>query len=127
MQLDRYAGKEKVVSLKKVVDFLSDEHIVLLALDEIDLKFLKSRKKIRLFSGLTQKKYYVSLFFIKQKSRFLVKNANEIIDLEKRLEEYKNHAYKIKYLFISSPMCSKAKSFLRDNRWKIVEVKDDTL
>ena len=124
MQLDGYV---EASSLKKVVDFLNDEHIVLLTLDEIDLKFLKSRKKVRLFSGLTQKRYYISLFFIKQKGRFLRKNADEIIDLEKRLEEYKNRVYKIKYLFISSPMCSKAKSFLRDNRWKIVEVKDDTL
>ncbi len=114
-------------SFKRVIDFLNDKHMELLSLDRVDLKLLNSRKKIKLFSGVTQKRYYISLFFIEQKSRFLRKNANEIMILEKRLEEFKNHAYKIKLLLISSPLCSKAKSLLIDNGWKIVEVKDDTL
>ena len=126
MQIDGYANI-KANSLRRVVDILNDKHIVLPTFDEIDLKLLNSRKKIKLFSGVTQEKFYVSLFFIELKSRFLKKSADEIMALQKRLEEFKKHTYKIKFLLISSPLCSKAKSFLSDNGWRVVEVKDDTL
>jgi len=48
-----------------------------------------------------------------------------LIELEKKLEILKKHAYKIKILLISSPLCSIAKKFLQENRWKIVEVQND--
>ncbi len=113
--------------MKTVVDFLSSKNIVLKSLEHIDLSLLKSRKKIEIFSGVDEKKFYNVIFLTKQKSRFLIKNANELNELEKKLENFKKHSYKYKYLIIGSPLCSFAKGYLSDNRWKIIEVAHDTL
>ncbi|MFK5881529.1 MAG: hypothetical protein QM482_04895 [Sulfurospirillum sp.] len=112
---------------KTIVDLLNTKNLVLHALKKVDLTLLNTRKKIQIFSGVTEKRYYISIFFIRQKSRFLKKNASEIVQLCRRLEELEKHAYKNKLLVISSPLCSKASSFLKEEGWKIVEVKDDTL
>jgi len=109
--------------LKKVVDVLASKNIILKSLEEIKLSSLGSRKKIQLFSGVKSDGYYLAVFSVNQKSRFLIKNANELIELEKRLELLKEHAYRYKYLLIASALCSKAKLFLKENGWKILEEK----
>jgi len=108
-------------NLKKVVDLLCTKGVILKSLNEIDLATLNSRKKIKIFSGVTDKKYFIVIIFIQQKSRFVVKNAKEIIDLEKKLETVKNHIYKKKYIVLTSPLCSRAKSYLVEDNWKILE------
>jgi len=108
--------------LKKIVDILNSYNMTLLRLEEVSMTLLGSRKKIRLFCGLTQKKYYICIFFVGQKSRFLRKNANELLELQEKLEKLKNRRYKKRVLLISSPLCSKAKSFLSSEGWKIYEV-----
>jgi len=112
---------------KSVVDFLNTKNIVLCTLNEIDLSMLNTRKKIQIFSGVTEKRYYISIFIVRQKSRFLIKNAKEIVDLKKRLEDFSNHIYRNRLLVITSPLCTKAKSFLKTEGWKIIEARDDTL
>ncbi len=127
---DRLDSKKfglKADIFKVIVDILNTNRTVLRSLEEIDLALLGTRKKVEVFSGVTEKKYYISIFFIRQKSRFLKKNASEIVDLEKRLEKLKNHVFKNKLLVISSPLCSKASFFLKEKGWTVVEAKDDTL
>jgi len=112
---------QKRNNLKKIVDLLCAKGIFLKSLDEIDLAILKTRKKIKVFSGITDKRYFIVIFTINQKSRFIVKNAKEIIELENRLEVVRNHAYKKKYMVLESPLCSRAKAFLTKENWKILE------
>jgi len=107
--------------LKKIVDLLCSNGILLKSLNEIDLTILNSRKKVKIFSGVTDKNYFIFIINVEQKSRFVVKNAKEIIDLEKRLEVVENHIYKKKYIVLSSPLCSRARDFLIKDRWKILE------
>jgi len=108
--------------LKNVVDTLNSYNIELLKLEEVSITLLGSRKKMRLFCGLTQKKYYICIFFVEQKSRFLRKNANELLELQEKLEKLRNRRYKKRVLLLSSSICSKAKSFLIGKGWKIYEV-----
>ena len=54
---------------KVIVDILNTNDTVLRSLEEIDLALLGTRKKIEVFSGVTEKKYYISIFFIRQKSK----------------------------------------------------------
>jgi len=108
-------------NLKKIVDLLCANGILLKSLNEIDPAILNSRKKVKIFSGVTDKNYFIFIINIEQKSRFVVKNAKEIIDLEKRLEVVENHIYKKKYIVLSSPLCSRAKDFLIKDSWKILE------
>ena len=107
--------------MKKIVDLLCANGILLKSLNKIDLAILNSRKKVKIFSGVTDKNYFIVIINVEQKSRFVVKNAKEIIDLEKRLEVVENHIYKKKYIVFSSPLCSHAKEFLIQDRWKILE------
>ncbi len=116
-----FLNLQKRSNLKKVIDLLCTKGILLKSLDEIDLKILNTRKKIKIFSGVTEKKYFIVIFFIEQKSRFVVKNAKEIVELENRLEAVKNHIYKKKYIVLDSPLCSHAKDFLTKDNWKILE------
>ena len=116
-----FLSYRKRSNLKKIVDLLCANGILLKSLNEIDLAILNSRKKVKIFSGVTDKNYFIFIIDIEQKSRFVVKNAKEIIDLEKRLEVVGNHIYKKKYIVLSSPLCSRAKNFLTKDRWKILE------
>ena len=107
--------------MKKIVDLLCAKGILLKSLNEIDLAIINSRKKAKIFSGVTDKNYFIFIIDIGQKSRFVVKNAKEVIELEKKLEMVENHIYKKKYIVLNSPLCSKAKDFLIKEKWKILE------
>jgi len=116
-----FLSYQKRSNLKKIVDLLCANGILLKSLNEIDLAILNTRKKVKIFSGVTDKNYFIFIINIEQKSRFVVKNAKEIIDLEKRLEVVENHIYKKKYIVLSSPLCSHAKDYLTEDKWKILE------
>jgi len=105
--------------VKNVVEFLSKKNYIFKELHEIDLKLLGSRKKIELFEGVDTQSNFVTVFKIDQKSRFVTKNAKEIEELLDKLIKLKQHNYKKKILLISSPLCSKAKKYLEDLKWKI--------
>ncbi|MDX1809392.1 MAG: hypothetical protein R3331_07620 [Sulfurospirillaceae bacterium] len=113
--------------MKNILDFLAIKKIVFRVLEKIDPTLLKSRKKLEIYSGVNEKSFYGTIFVVNQKSRFVVKNAAEIIELEQRLESYKKHSYKHKYLIIGSPFCSHAKKYLIENQWRVFEVSHDTL
>ncbi len=108
--------------MKNLVDILSANNIILKKIKKIDLVNLGSRQKIDLFSGVDEAKYYTAIFLVKNKSRFVKSSAIKLMELEKRLEIYVNHAYKNRLLVITSPLCSKAKFFLKEDKWKIIEV-----
>lgn len=105
--------------MKYIVEFLSKKNYIFKKLLKIDLKLLGSRKKIELFEGVDTKSNYVVIFKIDQKSRFITKNAKEIEELLEKLIKLKQHNYKKKILLISSPLCSKAKKYLEELKWKI--------
>ncbi len=108
--------------MKNLVDILNANNIILKKIEKIDLANLGSRQKIDLFSGVDEAKYYIAIFLVRNKSRFVKSSAIKIMELEKRLEIYVNHVYKNRLLVITSPLCSKAKSLLKENKWKIIEV-----
>ncbi len=110
--------------MNEIADYLVRFKIVLKSLKEFDKALLGTRKKLKIYSGTDLNGFYNVIFYINQKSRFLRKNAEEIMELEKRLEKIVNHRYGYKYLFIKSPICSKAEKLLKDDGWRI---KNDTM
>lgn len=110
--------------MKNLVDILSGNGIILKNLCAVDISDLNSRQKIKIFSGVNEKKYFVAVFMIQNKSRFVRNSAKKLLELEEKLESFKNHIYKYKILIISSPLCSQAKSFLKEENWKIIEVQN---
>ena len=87
--------------------------------ERVEPKELGSRKKIEIYYALGVDKNYYAIFKLEAKSRFLKKNAEDLITLLGKLIDLKDHNFKKKYLLISSPLCSKAKAFLKDNGFKV--------
>lgn len=105
--------------MKKLTNYFLDKNILFKKLEKVDLKELKSRKKLDLYYALDIKKSYYAIFVINTKSRFVRKNAEDLMFLLNNLISLKDHNFKKKILLISSPLCSKAKSLLKENSWSV--------
>ncbi|WP_428026337.1 hypothetical protein [Arcobacter sp.] len=99
--------------------FLEKKDIIFKDLNEVLPKELNSRKKIGIFSGTSVNKEYVAVFIYDAKSRFIRKNVDDLEEMFKALVEYKGHNFKKKFLLICSPLCSKAKKLLEENKWSV--------
>lgn len=87
----------------------------------IDNQVLKSRKKVAVFSGVDTKSYYHVVFSMGQKSRFILKNVQEIVELERQLVLHVGHNYKYKHIVLSGPLCTKARLSLVQSGWKVYD------
>lgn len=105
--------------MKKLTNYFLNKNILFKEITEVKPKVLKSRKKIEIYCATSIKKEYFAIFIINAKSRFLIKNAKELLILEGILASYKEHNFKKRVLLINSPLCSKAKAFLRDQKWSV--------
>ena len=106
--------------MKEVLEKICQNRI-LTSLETIDPKILHSRKKVIIFSGVDLNHFYHTIFKLEQKSRFVLKQAQEILALEALLELHVKHIYKHKHLLVSGPICSKAMGFLKENGWKVIQ------
>lgn len=71
--------------------------------------------------GVDLKKYYTCIIHIHKKSRILKKEAEDLMEFHKRLEEHKDIVIKRKYIYIQAPLCSKAKALFKQNKWTVWE------
>ncbi len=107
--------------MKELTHYFNEKNILFKDIEAIEPKILESRKKIKIFCATGIDKNYYAIFIFNAKSRFLKKNAEELILLCGKLADYKGHNFKKKILLIGSPFCSKAKEFLKQNEWKVDE------
>jgi len=105
--------------LKRVVEYFLDKGILFESVSEIDKKLLNTRKKISILSLKDSKQKYHSIYIVAQKSRFLIKNALELIEIDERLQKLENHNFKYKHLMISEAICSKAVQYFKDKGWQL--------
>lgn len=108
--------------MKQIIEFFNDQQIIFNSFEKVEPKELGSRKKIEIYDGLEINKSYHCVFKIDSKSRFIRKNALDLLELFEKLITIKDHNYKFKTLLISSPICSKSKALLTENGWKVFEV-----
>ncbi len=108
--------------MKNMVEFLQKNGYVFKKLNKINNKDLGTRKKIDIYEAVNLKSFYVAIFKLNQKSRFIMKNANDLEALYHDLVSLQNHNFKIKVLLVNSPVCSKSKEFLKKNKWKIYDI-----
>jgi len=100
--------------MKEITEYFSKKKILFKEFKEILPKELNSRKKIGIFTGTTIDLKFYAIFVVDSKSRFIRKNAEELIDLTNTLSSFVGHNFKVKELLISSPLCSKAKEYLKE-------------
>ena len=105
--------------MREITRYYQDKNIIFKDFNDIEPKEINSRKKIKIYCGTTVSKDYYAIFIVDAKSRFIRKNANDLIDLCEVLAKYLDHNFKKKELLISSPLCSKAKAFLKENGWSV--------
>ena len=105
--------------MKELTNYFVNKNILFKELNEISPKELKSKKKIRIFDGVGIDKNYYAIFCINAKSRFLTKNAQDLMYMLNQLIDLKKHNYKNKIFLITAPLCSKAKTLLEENGWSV--------
>jgi uncharacterized membrane protein YjjP (DUF1212 family) len=105
--------------LKELVEFFIKKKILFKSLKEVEKTLLGTRKKLSIYISTDNKANYHSIFIVKQKSRFLLKNAIELFELEGKLQELEKHNFKYKHLLITTELCSKASLYLKQRGWKI--------
>jgi len=104
--------------LKVVVEYFAKKGVLFKSFKKIDKTLLKTRKKADIFASTDTKGNYHSIFIIEQKSRFLLKNAIEIVELEDRLQQLEKHNFKYKQLIICKAICSKSIAYMRERGWQ---------
>jgi hypothetical protein len=105
--------------IKEITSFLSQKGYIFSVFNKIEPKEINSRKKIEIYSAIDIKKHFISVFCINLQSRFLIKNAKEIIDLKNRLALKEEHNFKKNIIIVNSPICRKAIDHFKENKWTI--------
>ncbi|WP_421715975.1 hypothetical protein [Arcobacter arenosus] len=105
--------------LKELTKYFLNKDVLFKDLIEINPKDLGSRKKIKIYKATATNNSYYAIFIVDGKSRFIRKNANDLLELFNKLVDKQGHNFKEKELLISSPLCSKAKKFLQENKWSV--------
>lgn len=105
--------------MKNLTGYFNAHNILFKEIHCVDPKSLESRKKIEIYAATGVDKNYYAIFVLNSKSRFIRKNAEELIALCGKLAELQGHNFKKKILLIGSPLCSKAKEFLKQNEWSV--------
>jgi len=105
--------------MKEIVEFLQQKRIIFKSFKEITPKEIGSRKKIGLYVGVDLKGYYALVMVLEKKSRVLRKEAQELMALHEKIEQYIDSKINKKYIIIKAPLCSHAKAMLEENGWKV--------
>ncbi|PHR71708.1 MAG: hypothetical protein COA66_08195 [Arcobacter sp.] len=105
--------------MKDITGYFLEKNILFKKIEAINLKDFGTRKKIDIFTATSVKREFYAIFILAAKSRFIRKNADELMILCENLALYKEHNFKKKILLISSPLCSKSKKYLEENDWRI--------
>lgn len=106
--------------LKPIIDRLNANALIYKRLDEIPVKALGIRNRIRIFNATDVQGYFAAILVVQQKSRVLMKDVEKFEVILHKLEIYSEHAYKHKVLMLDAPLCSKAEAAFKKSGWKII-------
>ena len=105
--------------MKKLTTYYTNKNILFFFFKQIFPKEIASRKKLDIYAATSIDSNFYAIFIIDAKSRFIRKNADDLMELCEKLASHLDHNFKKKELLISSPLCSKAKEYLKQNDWKV--------
>ena len=108
--------------MKKIVEYFRQEGILFRSLSPIAPKELGSRKKVEIYLGVDTKSFYTMILFIEKKSRILRKESEALMQLHTQLEKKISAKIVKKYILVAAPLCSKAKRYMEEQGWRVVEV-----
>lgn len=105
--------------MKKLTTYYTNKNILFRDVKQITPKEIGSRKKIDIYAATSVDSNFYAIFIVDSKSRFIRKSANDLMELCEKLSIHLDHNFKKKELLVSSPLCSKAKEYLKQNDWSI--------
>ena len=105
--------------MKKLTTYYTNKNILFKDIKQVQPKELDSRKKIDIYAATSVDSNFYAIFIVDSKSRFIRKSANDLMELCEKLASHLDHNFKKKELLISSPLCSKAKEYLKQNNWSV--------
>jgi len=105
--------------MKEIANLLQEKNLIFKSLKPIEPKTFGSRKKIEIYLGVDLQKYYTCILRIQKKSRILSKEAREIMEFHKKLEQLNESKIKKKYIYIQAPLCSKSKALFKEEKWVV--------
>ena len=103
--------------MNELNNFLFEKNIILKEIENITPK---TRKKIEIYLGVDLKNSYYLIIKLNKKSRFLMKDAKELLEFLSKIDRIKdiNFKYKKRVLILSGEICSKTKKFFKE--WRIL-------
>lgn len=105
--------------MKELTTYYMNKDILFKEIHQISPKDLGSRKKMEIYYATTIDSKFYAIFIVDSKSRFIRKNADDLMELCEKLVGYLGHNFKKRELLIKSPLCSKAKEYLKQNDWSV--------
>jgi hypothetical protein len=106
--------------MKTIVETLAKKGILCRSFDRIEPRELGSRKRVELYRGVAPDDYYCLVIVVRKKSRILKKEAEELMELHRRMEEKGGAKIRRNYLLYAAPLCSKAADALKEKGWKLI-------
>lgn len=105
--------------MKEIVELLAKRGVVCRRLEPVAPRELGSRKRAEIYLGVDTDDYYCMVILLRKKSRILRKEAEELMELHRRLEERHGGVIRRRYLLYDAPLCSKAAALLREKGWRV--------
>ena len=105
--------------MKEFVELLRSKGKLFKELRPLDPKEFGIKKRITLYEGVDLKSRYTLVIWIERKSRFLQKDAKQLIELVESIQNQRSYNYAKKILLIKAPLCSKAKELLQKEGFRV--------
>lgn len=106
--------------MKTLIESLAKQDMIFKDISKLDLKKLKIKTKVNIYQATSLNGDYCSIFKIDKKSRFITKDSLKILSINEDLKIFCEHNFAKSFLYISSPLCSKAKKVLENESWTII-------
>ena len=107
--------------MKQLVEQLLRHKFIFKSIKEINKKRLLTTKKINVYEAVDMDGYYIGIFSIKRKSRFLRKNIDDVEKLYEQLKRVQDHNFKKRIILYNMPFCSKAQKELTQKKWILID------
>ena len=105
--------------MKEIVEYFVEQNIVFPKLEHLDNKTLGVKSRFTIYKAIDMSKRYCLILHIQRKSRFLQADAKKINTVASQVMQILGHNFAKKYIYIQSPLCSKANILLGELDWKV--------
>lgn len=102
---------------KQISELLLSKKLLLKNFKTLDTKEFSKKRSYEIYFGVDLDGFFTLVFVRNAKSRFISKDANELLNLDKIVQEKLDKIVKKRVLFYNSQMCSKSKKILEESEF----------